>query len=148
MLQPSLSLQIEFHTSNLFQMLLSVAACQFCLPLTQCLCKVFSPRSSGQNAVFSDSIAPVGTRLQSAPVEEVLNKSKMSPLFLCVELSFLLFLFLSRFQVCDNLIWRFLDDSLHLWITVCTPLSFYLFQSLWCLGESYYYVAFPFCSQG
>lgn len=56
MLQPSLSLQIEFHTSNLFQMLLSMAACQFWLPLTQCLHKVFSPHSSGRVSVFSDSV--------------------------------------------------------------------------------------------
>lgn len=77
MLQPSLSLQIEFHTSNLFQMLLSVAACQFCLPLTQCLHKVFSPHSSssssGQAAVFSDSSSTSGH--QPAPAREMLNKS-------------------------------------------------------------------------
>lgn len=36
-------------------MLLSVAACQFCLPLTQCLHKVFSPRSTSQTALFSSS---------------------------------------------------------------------------------------------
>lgn len=59
MLQPSLSLQIEFHTSNLFQMLLSVAACQLCLPLTQCLHKVFSPHCTGLAALFSDSIQSV-----------------------------------------------------------------------------------------
>lgn len=54
MLQPSPSLQIEFRTSNLFHMLLYLAARQFCLPLTvsaRCFlpaaqARLLSPRQS------------------------------------------------------------------------------------------------------
>ncbi len=137
MLQPSLSLQIEFHTSNLFQMLLSVAACQFCLPLTQCLHKVFSPHSTGQAALFSNSIALVGTSLHGAPGGEILNK-------LCFHI------FVSVIRICyffggiyNNLIYS-TPDSFQFLCTHDTPHSQLLFPLS---GDSLHYTAWHFlCS--
>ena len=124
MLQPSLSLQIEFHTSHLFQMLLSVAARQFCLPLTRCLHKVFAPHGTGQAAWFSNTIA-AGIGLQGAPGGDVLNKLCLHSLYFC-----LVHFLLSLFWICNKLIYNTPGVSFQL---VCTRYTLHSPQLLFSL---------------